>query len=208
MGKKRKSVATQLDEVDRTMYSTFSSAASSLSQLYTQAMNQQKLSFQAGERHALDNLHQWILGKHEEGSSLSMADIVAHLQNEIDCVGEDTPSSPRIIQQQLQQQQQHSQQIMNTDFQTLETFDGGAGHGHRTGHSVQTKNSTSFPNDFSGPICRILRNCQLPQTQGYVQNCDAPSGNNTNRNTGTNSTTVNNRGISSPSSHDSSMDMH
>lgn len=53
MGKKRKSVATRLDEVDRTMYATFCSAANSLSQLYTQTMNQQKLSFQAGERHGL-----------------------------------------------------------------------------------------------------------------------------------------------------------
>lgn len=35
------------------MYSAFSSAANSLSQLYTQAMHHQKLSFQAGERHAL-----------------------------------------------------------------------------------------------------------------------------------------------------------
>ncbi|KAF8405893.1 hypothetical protein HHK36_007971 [Tetracentron sinense] len=54
MGKKRKSGATRLDEVDRTMYTTFCSGANSLSQLYTQAMNQQKLSFQAGERHGLE----------------------------------------------------------------------------------------------------------------------------------------------------------
>jgi len=202
MGKKRKSVATQLDEVDRTMYSTFSSAASSLSQLYTQAMNQQKLSFQAGERHALENLYQWILRKHEGDSSLSMADVVAHLQNEMDCVGEDRPPSPRI-----QQQQRHSQQMMNTGFQTSQSIDSG-GHGHRIGHSVQTKNSLSFPSDFSGPICRILQNCQLPQTQGYVQNTGAPTGNNTNRNPGTNSSNMNNRGTSSPSSHYSSMDMH
>lgn len=53
MAKKRKSDATRLDEVDRTMYTTFCSAANSLSQLYTQAMNHQRLSFQAGERHAL-----------------------------------------------------------------------------------------------------------------------------------------------------------
>lgn len=53
MGKKRKSLATSLDEVDRTMYSTFCSAANSLSQLYTQAMNQQKLSFLSGERHGM-----------------------------------------------------------------------------------------------------------------------------------------------------------
>ena len=53
MGKKRKSIATSLDEVDRTMYASFCSAANSLSQLYTQSMNHQKLSFQAGERHGL-----------------------------------------------------------------------------------------------------------------------------------------------------------
>lgn len=53
MGKKRKSIATSLEEVDRTMYASFCSAANSLSQLYTQSMNHQKLSFQAGERHGL-----------------------------------------------------------------------------------------------------------------------------------------------------------
>ncbi|KAI9083339.1 hypothetical protein K1719_034705 [Acacia pycnantha] len=53
MVKKRKSTASSLDEVDRTMYASFCSAANSLSQLYTQAMNHQKLSFQAGERHGL-----------------------------------------------------------------------------------------------------------------------------------------------------------
>lgn len=53
MAKKRKSDATRLDEVDRSMYTTFCSAANSLSQLYTQTMNHQRLSFQAGERHAL-----------------------------------------------------------------------------------------------------------------------------------------------------------
>lgn len=53
MAKKRKSDATRLDEFDRSLYTSFCSAANSLSQLYTQAMNHQRLSFQAGERHAL-----------------------------------------------------------------------------------------------------------------------------------------------------------
>lgn len=53
MAKKRKSLATSLDEVDRTMYSTFCSAANSLSQLYSQALSHQKLSFLSGERHGL-----------------------------------------------------------------------------------------------------------------------------------------------------------
>ena len=53
MAKKRKADATRLDEVDRSMYTTFCSAANSLSQLYSQAMSHQRLSFQAGERQAL-----------------------------------------------------------------------------------------------------------------------------------------------------------
>ncbi|RZS03324.1 hypothetical protein BHM03_00033492 [Ensete ventricosum] len=53
MARKRKLEAMGLDEADRTLYSTFCAAANSLSQVYAQAMNQQKISFQAGERHAL-----------------------------------------------------------------------------------------------------------------------------------------------------------
>ncbi|RWW80439.1 hypothetical protein BHE74_00011222 [Ensete ventricosum] len=53
MGKKRKSQDTHLDEADRTIYSVFRGAANSLSLIYTQAMAQQELAFQAGERHAL-----------------------------------------------------------------------------------------------------------------------------------------------------------
>ncbi|CAN6442228.1 unnamed protein product [Victoria cruziana] len=56
MSKKRKSDVTGLDEVDRTMHATFCSAANSLSQLYTQAQGQQKLAFQAGERHGMKEL--------------------------------------------------------------------------------------------------------------------------------------------------------
>ncbi|ONK66430.1 uncharacterized protein A4U43_C06F7930 [Asparagus officinalis] len=94
MAKKRKSVASRLDEVERSMYSTFCSAANSLSQIYTQAMNQQKLSFQAGERHALEKLYQWILRQHQETSRVTAADIVAYLQREID-IGEDSSTSQR-----------------------------------------------------------------------------------------------------------------
>ena len=53
MVKKRKSDASRLDEVDRTMYGAFRGAANSLSQLYTHAMNHQRVSFLAGERRGL-----------------------------------------------------------------------------------------------------------------------------------------------------------
>ncbi|XP_072978825.1 uncharacterized protein [Typha angustifolia] len=88
MGTKRKSEATRLDEVDRTLYSTFCDAANSLSQLYTQAMNHQKFSFKAGELHSLEMLYEWILRELEQGSRVSITDIVGHIDNEIDYRGE------------------------------------------------------------------------------------------------------------------------
>jgi len=53
MAKKRKSENAALDEVEKTLYTSFCTAANSISQLYTQAQNQQKIAFQAGERHAV-----------------------------------------------------------------------------------------------------------------------------------------------------------
>ncbi|KAM7514282.1 hypothetical protein LguiA_003865 [Lonicera macranthoides] len=92
MGKKRRSdSSTRLDEVDRSMYTTFSGAANSLSQLYTQAMHQQKLSFQAGERHALDKLYNWILRQQEYGSRMTLGDITSYLENELEYIPEESP---------------------------------------------------------------------------------------------------------------------
>jgi DNA-binding transcriptional regulator YbjK len=80
MGKKRKSEATRLDEVDRTMYGAFRGAANSLSQLYTHAMNHQRVSFLAGERRGMEKLYQWIVRQEEQGTRVSTADITTYLQ--------------------------------------------------------------------------------------------------------------------------------
>ncbi|KAL2334958.1 hypothetical protein Fmac_016171 [Flemingia macrophylla] len=80
MAKKRKSIATSLDEVDRTLYASFCTAANSLSQLYTHAMNHQKLSFNAGERHALEKLYQWIWRQQEGGSRVGTVDVLNYIQ--------------------------------------------------------------------------------------------------------------------------------
>ncbi|CAL0328557.1 unnamed protein product [Lupinus luteus] len=133
MAKKRKSVATSLDEVDRTMYASFCSAANSLSQLYTHAMNHQKLSFHAGERHALEKLNQWIWRQQEEGSRVSPVDVINYIQNELDYCGEEQSTSPRAP---LQQQQ--SQAVM-----------------HVPSSDNQPKNSV-FSNALSSPVRRSL----------------------------------------------------
>eukprot|EP00262_Sarcandra_glabra_P015942 TRINITY_DN5032_c1_g2_i1.p1 TRINITY_DN5032_c1_g2~~TRINITY_DN5032_c1_g2_i1.p1 ORF type:complete len:207 (+),score=24.69 TRINITY_DN5032_c1_g2_i1:146-766(+) len=197
MGKKRKSDATRLDEVDRTMYTTFCSAANSLSQLYTQAMNQQKLAFQAGERHGMEKLYQWILRQHEDGLRVTGADIVTYLQNELDHGGEDTSMSPR-----MQSQHQHSQPSTNFTNSSVQVSSGSlgqttVGQAPRPGHSDQTKNSV-FSNALSSPVRQSLQPFHLAQGGYYpssgarIHEANFPQ----------------NRESNPPSSNDSSMDMH
>ncbi|KAG8044893.1 hypothetical protein GUJ93_ZPchr0008g13984 [Zizania palustris] len=191
MSRKRKTdAAPRLDEADRTLYSTFCGAANSLSQLYTQATAQQKLSFQAGERHALEKLHQWILRKHEEESRLTVADIMSHIQHELDYGGNDAHVSPRV-----HQHPPSANPFANSSIQPSAGLYGQAtiGSAPRPSLSDQSKNPI-FSNALSSPVRRSLQSYHL--TQG--------SGNGV-RNTETNS--AGNRETNSAGSNDTSMDM-
>ncbi|KAF8404462.1 hypothetical protein HHK36_009347 [Tetracentron sinense] len=204
MGKKRKSDATRLDEVDRTMYTTFCSAANSLSQLYTHAMNHQKLSFQAGERHGLDKLYQWILRQQEEGARVTTVDILTYLQNELDYSGEESPMSPRLPFQ--HPYTQPTMQFMNSNAPVSSGSFGPTTVGQvaRSGHSDHQPKNSVFSNALSSPVRRSLQHYHLSQG-GYHSN-NMPSGN------GARSSETNphhqNRDSNSLSSNDSSMDMH
>ncbi|KAK9110548.1 hypothetical protein Sjap_018608 [Stephania japonica] len=205
MAKKRKSDATRLDEFDRTMYSTFCSAANSLSQLYTQAMNQQKLAFQAGERHGLEKLYQWMLRQQEEGSRVAPADILAYLQHELDYGGEEPSMSPR------HQFQQHSQPTMHTMNSSGHVSSGsfgpatiGQGH-HRPGNPDHQAKNSVFSNALSSPVRRSLQHYHLAQG-GYNSSNATPSANGA-RTSETNFSHQHNRESNSLSSNDA-MDMH
>ncbi|XP_007048173.2 PREDICTED: uncharacterized protein LOC18611711 [Theobroma cacao] len=203
MAKKRKSDATRLDEFDRSMYTSFCSAANSLSQLYTQAMNHQRLSFQAGERHALEKLYQWILRQQEEGSRVTTVDVVAYLQNELEYGGEEPPMSPR-----LPLQHPHSQtatQLNNLvgPISSNPFSSAMVGQGVRSGDN-QGKNSV-FSNALSSPVRRSLQHYHLAQG-GYNSN-NVLSSVNGQRNNESNYSHQQNRDANSPSSNDS-MDMH
>ncbi|KAL3637485.1 hypothetical protein CASFOL_018653 [Castilleja foliolosa] len=182
MGKKRKSDASRLDEVDRGMYTTFCSAANSLSQLYTHAMHQQRLSFQAGERHSMEKLHSWILRQEEDGARVTTVDIVAYLQNELDLVSDEPPPSPRPPPQQQQPPQTLMQLPHSGPLVSSNAF-GLATHG-------QTKSSV-FSNALSSPVRRSLQNYHL-----------------SNGSYSANTTSSQNRDNNPPSSNDTSMDMH
>ncbi|XP_044491164.1 uncharacterized protein LOC123215133 [Mangifera indica] len=152
MTKKRRSDATRLDEVDRTMYATFRSAANLLSQLYSQTMNHQRLSFHAGERHALEKLYQWILRRQEEGSRVTTVDIAAYLQNELEYGAEEPPMSPR-----LPIQHQH---VPNTYIPYTPPAAGPEVRSGQPDHQV--KNSV-FSNALSSPVRRSLQHYYLRQ---------------------------------------------
>ncbi|XP_073065548.1 uncharacterized protein [Primulina eburnea] len=158
MAKKRKSDATRLDEVDRSMYSTFCSSASFLSQLYTQAMHQQRLSFQAGERHALGKLYDWILRQQQDGVRVMTGDILAYMQNELDYGTEEPPPSPRLTLQNQQPSQTAAIHAAHHGFPVSSNAFAAAtvGQGTRLGNSDQSKNSI-FSNALSSPARRNLQ---------------------------------------------------
>ncbi|KAK1435504.1 hypothetical protein QVD17_01269 [Tagetes erecta] len=158
MEKKRKSLATSLDEVDRTMYSTFCSAANSLSHLYSQAMNQQKLSFLSGERHGLEKLYQFISKQEAEGLRVTSDDILAYIKAELELSVEDPPIAPRT----LQQNQQHAP-ITNPFISS------GSSSG---AHGDQAFKNSNVSNALSSPVRWSLQNYHISQ-EGYgVKNND------------------------------------
>ncbi|GER35113.1 hypothetical protein STAS_11371 [Striga asiatica] len=190
MAKKRKSDATRLDEVDRGIYTAFCSAANNLSQLYSQAMNQQRLSFQAGERHAMEKLYSWILRQQEDGVRVTPGDIVAYVQNELDYAIEEQQQQPT---QNNPIQSTHAViPVSSNSFGPTNVTQGLRSGGNNTD---QSKNNSVFSNALSSPVRRSLQNYHLSQNGQYANN----------------STRVlqeNNSNPNQPSSNDTSMDMH
>lgn len=198
MAKKRKSDATRLDEVDRGMYTAFCGAANFLSQLYSQAMHQQRSSFHAGERHALEKLYSWISRQQEDGVRVMPGDIIAYIQNELDYGAEEPPSSPRLPFQ--QQQPSHTAMQSNHSGIPISSNAFGpanVGQGLCSGNSDQTKNSV-FSNALSSPVRRSLQHYHLSQGGHSPNNAIRSSENNGNQT----------RDSNPPSSNDTSMDMH
>ncbi|KAE8666600.1 exocyst complex component 2-like [Hibiscus syriacus] len=197
MGKKRKSIATSLDEVDRTMYASFSSAANSLSQLYTQAMNQQKLSFQAGKRHGLEKLYQWICRQQEGGSRVTTMDILSYLQN--DNVGWACATASMFAAKIARNELDYGEEPLMLIWPNCWA-------GTRLDHSDQQSKNLVFSNALSSPVLRSLQHYHIAQ-DGYCPNGGLPSGNGARNNEP--SFLQNRTRDSNPlSSNDTLMDMH
>ncbi|CAL9124008.1 unnamed protein product [Musa textilis] len=200
MTRKRKTEeVAPMDEADRTIYSTFRGAANSLSQLYTQAMHQQTLSFDAGGRHALEKLYRWILRQHEVESRLTVADVVTHIQNEMGYGGDDSLTSPML---ESQQQTQPASHFTNSSIQPFPGLSGqvSTGCAPRSGDSDHAK-SSAFSNALSRSACGSLPHYRLAQGGGYHAN--GPSSGDAGA-----SDPHQSQDLHSPSFNDSSMDMN
>ncbi|KAG4941558.1 hypothetical protein JHK84_045688 [Glycine max] len=147
MPKKRKSIATSLDEVDRTLYASFCTAANSLSQLYTHSMNHQKLSFNAGERHAL---------------------------NELDYCGEEPSMSPRAPLQHQSQAALHVPSFPVTSASSGQTI---AAQGLRSDHCENQSKNSVFSNALSSPVRRSLQHYQIGEGGCYTNGLSMGNGN-------------------------------
>ncbi|KAA8549696.1 hypothetical protein F0562_001286 [Nyssa sinensis] len=82
MAQKRK-VEVIVDENDRGLYSFFQNTANNVTQLYSQSLSYQKIAFDAGQRHALEKLNEWMAMKQQEGKLLTVADIIPYLQEQL-----------------------------------------------------------------------------------------------------------------------------
>ncbi|XP_058758529.1 uncharacterized protein LOC131643645 [Vicia villosa] len=197
MAKKRKSIATTLDEVDRTMYASFCSAANSLSQLHMHALNHQKLSFQAGQRHSLEKLYQWIWRQQEGGSRVATLDILNYIQNELDYFGEEQSVSPRAALP-------PATQVASSGFTVTPGSSCQTVVGQELGseHCDNQPKSFEFPNALPSPVRRSLQHYQVGDGGNYLT---GPSIGNGNQNT---ESSLFHQQSTAFSSNDSAMDMH
>ncbi|KAL2623156.1 hypothetical protein R1flu_003361 [Riccia fluitans] len=79
MAKKREIERTDLDEVERSLYGLFRGAVGSVTSLFSLQKQQTCLSYEAGKRQALQTLYRWIDTRNQQGSVMSMGEIVYHL---------------------------------------------------------------------------------------------------------------------------------
>mmetsp|Transcript_5826 Transcript_5826/g.10121 ORF Transcript_5826/g.10121 Transcript_5826/m.10121 type:complete len:206 (-) Transcript_5826:488-1105(-) len=73
-----------LDDIERTLYASFSSAANGISQLYTQSLNQQRKAYCLGARHISEKLIQWLEDEHRNQQHVSTTVLVALLTRELE----------------------------------------------------------------------------------------------------------------------------
>ncbi|KAJ1282266.1 hypothetical protein BS78_03G038900 [Paspalum vaginatum] len=149
------------DEVEEGMHLAFRGAANALSQVYAHAVAQQKASFLAGERRAMESVHQWLSNQHEEASDVPAAAVLAYLQHEIDHCTEEPLASQHTSQQSTYNVPSANGQCNPFSFGNI-----AAALDYRMDETEQTRNS-SIANSLPGPLRQIFHSDHLLQPSGY-----------------------------------------
>ncbi|XP_021312625.1 uncharacterized protein LOC8078762 isoform X2 [Sorghum bicolor] len=139
----------------------FRGAANALSQVYAHAVAHQKASFVAGERRAMENVHQWLSSQLEEAS-----------ENEIEHRRGDPVASP----QHPSQQQTHNIPPANVQCNPFSFGNIAAALDSRMDETDQTSNS-GVPNSLPDPLRQNFHSNHLIQASGYGSNNSCPNRN-------------------------------
>ncbi|CAD6233161.1 unnamed protein product [Miscanthus lutarioriparius] len=160
------------EEAEEEVHLAFRGAANALSQVYAHAVAHQKASFVAGERRAMENVHQWLSSQLEEASEVPVAAVLAYLQNEIEHCREDPVASP----QHPSQQQTHSTPSANVQCNPFSFGNIAAALDFRMDETDQTSNS-GVPNSLPDPLRQNFHSNHLIQSSGYGPINSCPNGN-------------------------------
>ncbi|KAG6553914.1 hypothetical protein Mapa_004831 [Marchantia paleacea] len=108
MSRKRKiETTTEIDEAKRSLDGSFRRVVTSVYSLYSLQKEQTTLAFEAGERHGLKKLKEWIISDMQSGSTTSTEQLLHHLHEKLLRGGEMFPNSETPFQTQLALQPQH-----------------------------------------------------------------------------------------------------
>ncbi|XP_048562192.1 uncharacterized protein LOC125542992 [Triticum urartu] len=185
------------DDAEAEVHHTFRGAANALSQLYAQAVANQKASFIAGERHAMERTHRWISSQHEEASGVSVADVLAYLQNEIESRGGMAGSSQHPTPQPAYGLPSANVQINSFSFGNV-----AAALDSQLYQTDQTR-TAGISNVFSSPSQQNSHSNHLVQCSGHGPVNSPPSGSRAR-----NDHSPQNQDSVHPNSYEPSMDMN
>jgi len=78
MGTKKRKHDGPLDDIERSLYSSFSAAANGISVLYTQALTQQRKAYCLGSRAMAERVLGWLEGESEQVSTSVLMALLRH----------------------------------------------------------------------------------------------------------------------------------
>lgn len=161
MAKKRKS-EVDLD-AERTLYSSFVSAANAVSQLYTQASQQQRRAAATASRQTLERIICFVLKESAENSTLNSSALLQYLQQEYESVDTcEHPSQHNPVYQLLP--------VPSHGVSVPSALDGG-----NQDCNLKHPRAGNLSGAFTSPSRRGTTEMETTETERHVMECSLPN---------------------------------